>query len=363
MMPKLEIEYFNPVVDDWNDEAYQRELYERDHCDYCPYVLTPKMIGYYAMAEVVDDSYKRPDRTIFCYLPKDGDDEFNRRELKSFDTMGKKVEENGGIWFHSLDEIIQFLNSSKFLKDTIIHDPKKLYDIFISYGRRHSKDFATKLYDQLIAKEQKVWFDQNNIPLGVDFQEQINDGITKSHNFIFVISPHSVRSEYCLKEIELAVKQNKRIIPLLHVKPKDDWDKMHPTIEKLNWIYFQDGINNFNNSFKGLTALINTHVDYMQKHTMYLNRALEWENKQKPQALMLTGTRRQHAENWLRIEFSDTQAPCLPSDLHCEYICASKEIANNQLTDVYFCYATEENEIPHKFHFALMRKSYTIWTK
>ncbi|MGK7873462.1 MAG: hypothetical protein AB4426_09155 [Xenococcaceae cyanobacterium] len=30
-----------------------------------------------------------------------------------------------------------------------------------------------------------VWFDQDDIPLAVDFQEQINDGIEKAHNFIF----------------------------------------------------------------------------------------------------------------------------------------------------------------------------------
>jgi hypothetical protein len=113
---------------------------------------------------------------------------------------------------------------------------KNLFNAFVSYGRADSKAFATKLHARLIEQGLKIWFDQNDTPLGVDFQEQIYDGIEKSHNFLFIIAPHSVKSSYCLKEIVWAVQPRKRIIPLLHVEPKDCWDKMHPTIEKINWL-------------------------------------------------------------------------------------------------------------------------------
>ena len=103
-------------------------------------------------------------------------------------------------------------------------------DAFISYGRADSKAFATKLQAQLTASGLNIWFNQQDIPLAVDFQEQINDGITKAHNFLFIISPHSVNSPYCLKEIELAIQLNKRIIPLLHVEQisYDTWQKRNP---------------------------------------------------------------------------------------------------------------------------------------
>jgi hypothetical protein len=101
---------------------------------------------------------------------------------------------------------------------------------FISYGRADSKIFATKLYNYLIEKGYKIWFDQNDIPLGVDFQEQIDDGIAKADNFIFIIAPHSVNSSYCLKEIELALKFRKRIIPLLHLEQitPETWQERNP---------------------------------------------------------------------------------------------------------------------------------------
>lgn len=113
VMPRLKIDYFNPVVDDWNEQAYQQELYEREHCDYCVYVLTPKMTGVYSVAEVVDDSNKRPTKTIYCMLLKDEELEFTGVQGKSLRAVGRMVEQNGGRWFESLDDMIGYLNQAQ----------------------------------------------------------------------------------------------------------------------------------------------------------------------------------------------------------------------------------------------------------
>lgn len=105
----LEIDYFNPVVDDWNEEAYQRELLERANDDFCLYVITNGMEGYYSLAEVVDDSNKRPEKTVLCIL-KDG---FNRKQVKSFEAIEKMVRKNGGCVCESLNEVASYLNSKK----------------------------------------------------------------------------------------------------------------------------------------------------------------------------------------------------------------------------------------------------------
>lgn len=115
LMPHLEIEYFNPVVDNWNEEAYQRELLERETCDFCLYVLTPKMTGVYSIAEVVDDSNKRPEKTLLYILAKDGTDEFSPHQAKSIKAVGKMVQKNGGKLFKRFDALVGFLNSYKYL--------------------------------------------------------------------------------------------------------------------------------------------------------------------------------------------------------------------------------------------------------
>jgi len=221
---------------------------------------------------------------------------------------------------------------------------KNFFDVFISYGRADSKALAIKLNQRLAAEGLNVWFDQEDIPLAVDYQEQINDGIERTHNFIFIIAPHSVNSPYCLKEINLAIKYNKRIIPLLHVeqisqetwrqrnpdKTEADWQEyqaegrdssfpnMHPVISKINWIYFREEIDDFESSFAGLIGAIHQHKNYVEKHSIFLVKALNWSRNHKQTNYLLIGEERQAAEKWLKHRFTEEQPPCLPTDLHCE---------------------------------------------
>ena len=113
----LEIDYFNPVVDDWTEECYREELTQRELCDYCLYVITPRMRGVYSIAEVVDDSNKRPEKTIFCIVTADFSDTgdiimFDEQQLKSLDKVGVMVQNNGGKYFRTLREVAKFLNNT-----------------------------------------------------------------------------------------------------------------------------------------------------------------------------------------------------------------------------------------------------------
>lgn len=110
LVKDLKIDYFNPVVKDWNEDAQKEEIKQRKDCEFVLYVITPKMEGVYSIAEVVDDSNKRPERTIFVYLLEDDGKEFTKHQIKSLDMVGKMVKENGGKWFKSLDEVSEYLN-------------------------------------------------------------------------------------------------------------------------------------------------------------------------------------------------------------------------------------------------------------
>ena len=263
-----------------------------------------------------------------------------------------------------------------------------LQDAFISYGRADSKQFAEQLNKRLTSLGYTVWFDFNDIPLGVDYQKQINDGIEKADNFLFLISPHSVNSEYCGLEIELALKHKKRIIPLLHVEEisydtwqyrnpggsKDEWeaykaagkhchfDNMHPEIRKINWVNFREGIDDYGDSFEGLLGLLSREEDYVHRHTVLLNDALAWERNQKQTRYLLTGEDRQQAETWLATRFKDSQPPVVPTDLHYEYITESIKNGDNLMTRVFLSHAEEDAETTDQVRRTLMRSGITTWT-
>ena len=264
------------------------------------------------------------------------------------------------------------------------------FDAFISYGRIDSKAFATKLYNCLTQQGYQIWFDQNDIPLAVDFQEQINEGLAKCHNFLFIISPHSVNSPYCAKEIELAIKYSKRIIPLLHVEEitqetwqqrnpnqtNKDWEiyqsegrhssfvNMPPSISKINWVYGREGYNgeDLEVSIEKLKSIFKRDWEYVYEHTYFLDKALTWERHHKQTRSLLIGPERLQAEEWLKVKFKEETPPCEPSILHCEFICESDKNAKNSMSQVFLCYAESDRQIMEKIRQKLMREGLTVWT-
>lgn len=111
IISKLRIEYFNPVVDVWDDEARANEQEAVKTSDYFLFVITPKMNGFYSIAEAVDASNKNPKNTIFCILESDEGDEWNSHQMKSVIQTKRMVRDNGAVVLDSLDEIVEFLNS------------------------------------------------------------------------------------------------------------------------------------------------------------------------------------------------------------------------------------------------------------
>jgi len=111
MMKKLKIHYFNPMKDEWTPEMMQEEMKQRTECDFCLYVLTPKLEGFFSIAEVIDDSNKRPAKTIFCFLHDDEGEKFSEVQLRSLKQVGEMVKRNGARYFETLDEIINYLNT------------------------------------------------------------------------------------------------------------------------------------------------------------------------------------------------------------------------------------------------------------
>ena len=259
-------------------------------------------------------------------------------------------------------------------------------DAFISYGRTDSKAFAIQLKDRLAAAGLSVWFDFDDIPLATDFQERIDNGIERSYAFLYVISPSSVNSPYCDKELNLALRCGKRIIPIMHVEAidRDVWQQRNPigteedwqafqtakkhssfenlneTVSKLNWIFFSEG-HDFEQSLQGLLSLFPLHQDYVQRHTQLLLQALTWERNHRQTRYLLVGNERIEAEKWLNIHFADEAAPCEPTPLHCEFITEATKNANNLMTQVFLCHDDQDQDTAEQIRQSLMRRGITVW--
>src|SRR6187431_2930276 len=109
--------------------------------------------------------------------------------------------------------------------------------VFVSYSRKDIT-FAKQLTAELQKSEMDFWIDWEGIPPTVDWWREIEKGIEEADVFIFLISPDSAKSKICGKEIDTAVKNAKRIIPLVTRDIKGD--EAPQQLSHLNWIFFRE---------------------------------------------------------------------------------------------------------------------------
>lgn len=69
------------------------------------------MEGFYSIAEVIDDSNKRPGKTIFSFLLEDEGETFSEYQRKSLEQTAKMIKENGAKFFTTFEEIADYLNN------------------------------------------------------------------------------------------------------------------------------------------------------------------------------------------------------------------------------------------------------------
>ena len=66
----------------------------------------------YSIAEIIDDSNKRSEKTLFCILDTDINGEFNVSQMKSLLAVQNMVKNNGARVFSSLEDIAEFVNNN-----------------------------------------------------------------------------------------------------------------------------------------------------------------------------------------------------------------------------------------------------------
>ncbi|MDA0674353.1 MAG: TIR domain-containing protein, partial [Cyanobacteria bacterium] len=200
----------------------------------------------------------------------------------------------------------------------VLDNSSQQANVFISYSRRN-KPFVERLHASLEATDREVWVDWENIPLAVDWWQEIELGIELADTFIFVISPDSVQSKVCGQEVEHAVKHNKRLVPVVHqdVSP----DQVHPELARLNWIMMRAD-DDFEAGLHGLLQALDRNIEYVRTHTRILLRALEWDRNGRDASYLLRGKDLQQANAYL-VQGRDEEPK--PTPLHNQYVLASAD--------------------------------------
>jgi TIR domain len=87
--------------------------------------------------------------------------------------------------------------------------------VFISYSRRDNSDFAEEFLAGLELAGFSPFLDRHDIAAGEDWEARLGGLIQEADTVVFVVSPEAVNSERCIWEVERAVAQSKRLLPVI----------------------------------------------------------------------------------------------------------------------------------------------------
>jgi TIR domain len=138
-------------------------------------------------------------------------------------------------------------------------------------------------------------------PLASADLQQTFGAIEAADELLFIICPESVASEAWRVEIAHAVRQHKRLVPVLRtdVDPRD----VPAELARLNWILFR-ATDSFESAFDTLLQGIAIDVDWLHVHTRLLTGALEWRSAGQHSTLLLAGADlrqiRRRSWRWLK---------------------------------------------------------------
>lgn len=94
LMKRLDVSYFNPVVEDWTAECQAKEESEKSGgCNIHLYVITSDMTGTFSIAEAVESVLTKGKQTILHVIPEG----FDYAQIKSLEAVAKMIRKHGGI--------------------------------------------------------------------------------------------------------------------------------------------------------------------------------------------------------------------------------------------------------------------------
>jgi WD40 repeat protein len=167
--------------------------------------------------------------------------------------------------------------------------------VFISYSRR-DMDFVRNLHDALTARAYDVWVDWEDIPPSAEWFAEIEAGVRGADGFIYVISPDSVASEVCSRELDHALEQHKRVVPVVWRDP--DRGAVPEGAAARNWVFLRDG-DDFDAGIETLVSALETDLDHVRTHTQLGVEAEQWQNSGHDSSRLLRGSELTAAEAWL----------------------------------------------------------------
>ncbi|XP_062521765.1 uncharacterized protein LOC134196598 isoform X2 [Corticium candelabrum] len=221
-------------------------------------MVNPGMWAVEDVAVWLDGKEELQDRSLYCkQFIESGIDGLHLLELTHEDMKGLGVK-------HLSDRrrIASFVDDLRRLNAPSVVGKR---DIFLSYAHINIA-FARSIRNALTAAGYSVWIDEAGIRAGVKWREAIANGVEHCRAFVFVTTPRSASSEYCMDELGLAEEQKKPIFNVvLEEVPMASMDPgFRLIISRRQWTFFTDE-SKFGESFEKLLSGIKMTIGALKR--------------------------------------------------------------------------------------------------
>lgn len=158
--------------------------------------------------------------------------------------------------------------------------------VFISYSRR-DLEFTEQLCAGLEALSYVIEIDRRGIHGAERWEDRLGQLIRESDSVVFVLTPTSASSEVCRWELERAIAQHKRVVPVLaaplgKVQPPD-------ALRDLNYIhcYPETSVpgSGWGHGLARLHAALSVDIEWIREHTRIAEMSRRWQATAAPDLL------------------------------------------------------------------------------
>lgn len=198
-------------------------------------------------------------------------------------------------------------------------------DVFISYARE-DQAVVRRLHERLVARGREPWVDWEGIEPSDKWLESIREAIDHADAVVFVLSTHSLASAVCRLELDHAVAQHKRLIPVVAGELGDN--TVPDALAELNWIFARDGVDDIDGAVNALVRALETDIELVRTHTRVLTRARAWELSGRRTSPLLRGEELRQAEAW--VARAAAGARPYPTELQAAFVAASRRTAGRR---------------------------------
>src|SRR5262245_60487098 len=207
--------------------------------------------------------------------------------------------------------------------------------VFISYSRTDSAAFVDDLVMGLEDRGFAPILDRHDIKPGEPWEARLGGLIEQSDTVVFVVSPEAVKSERCDWEINKTLALSKRLLPLIYKSLPDA--KIPSKLSELQFIRF-DTAPGVMRPLRELADALRVDLQWIREHTRYGELATRWEQRGRPESLLLRGDEIDAANTWMAArraaapEITDAQRAFIKASEEAEATRLGKERAQLQAT-------------------------------